>query len=471
MASIYKRDKRRRGAPYWIQFKDHQGKRRTVRGFTDKALTEQLAGKLEHEVLLIKRGLLNPHQAKHLMGTQGPLSDHLEVFERSLTDNTPKYIRLTMSRVRRIVDGCGFAAINELDGEAVQEFLRTLAEEEDLGHRTYNHYLQAMDAFCNWCVRTGRMMHNPLSQLERRNTEVDVRHQRRALRPNEFAALIASARSSDLPIQRYSGEERAQVYLVSYMTGLRKGELASLTPRSFDLDANPPTVTIEAKHSKHRKKDVLPLHPKLVEMLRPWLASFDAGEKLFPGLAGKKTWLMVRKDLERAGIPYETEEGIADFHAAGRHTHITELLRNGASLPEAQRLARHSDIKMTMRYTHIGIEDQAKALAALPAPDDMAKDQQPAGGKSAADPPEPASSSKEADSSALQMRCISRGVSRLSESSAVTDEVDPKRQNPCRSKGFDNVRRQASFPDKVEAAGIEPASRDISTRASTCVVD
>jgi hypothetical protein len=29
---------------------------------------------------------------------------------------------------------------------------------------------------------------------------------------------------------------------------------------------------------------------------------------------------MVKKDLERAGIPYETEEGTADFHAVGRHT-------------------------------------------------------------------------------------------------------------------------------------------------------
>ena len=77
---------------------------------------------------------------------------------------------------------------------------------------------------------------------------------------------------------------------------------------------------------------------------------------------------MVKKDLERAGIPYRTDEGFADFHASGRHTHITELLRNGATLPEAKELARHSTIQMTMKYAHIGIEDQARALAALPAP-------------------------------------------------------------------------------------------------------
>ena len=77
---------------------------------------------------------------------------------------------------------------------------------------------------------------------------------------------------------------------------------------------------------------------------------------------------MIKKDLQRVGIPYRTEEGTADFHAVGRHTHITELLRNGASLVEARELARHSDIRMTMRYTHIGLVDQARAVAAIPAP-------------------------------------------------------------------------------------------------------
>jgi hypothetical protein len=123
---------------------------------------------------------------------------------------------------------------------------------------------------------------------------------------------------------------------------------------------------LEAACSKHRRKDVLPLHPELVILLREWLAGLAPDELLFPKLARRRTWLMVKKDLERVKIPYENAEGIADFHAAGRHTHITELLRNGASLPETMKLARHADVKMTMRYAHIGIDDQSKAVGKLP---------------------------------------------------------------------------------------------------------
>ena len=181
-----------------------------------------------------------------------------------------------------------------------------------------------------------------------------------------MSQLVEAARSSTKSYQCYSGEQRARIYLLSYLTGLRKNEIASLTPESFQLDEQTPTLILEARSSKHRKKDVLPLHPQLVTLLRQWLPEYSPGEPLFPKLAKRKAYMMIRKDLEGAGIPYSTKDGDADFHAAGRHTYITGLLRNGTSLVVARELARHSDVKMRMRYTHIGLEDQAKGIQNLP---------------------------------------------------------------------------------------------------------
>ncbi len=149
---------------------------------------------------------------------------------------------------------------------------------------------------------------------------------------------------------------------------LRRQELGSLTPRSFRLDDDQPILKVAAACSKHRREDTLPMHPELVIMVREWVRDLGPDDLLFPRIERKKTWYMVKKDLERIGIPYETHEGIADFHAAGRHSHITGLLRNGATLVEARELARHADVRMTMKYTHIGLQDQADALAGLPLP-------------------------------------------------------------------------------------------------------
>ena len=198
------------------------------------------------------------------------------------------------------------------------------------------------------------------------NEEVDVRHKRRAISPREVQELVKSARESGVSIQRFDGEQRARIYIIAYMTGLRRKELGMLTKRSFDLQADPATLTVEAMTSKHRKKDTLPIHPDLVQMLSEWLADMAPGQKLFPNLEKKKTWLMVKKDLERVDIPYENDDGIADFHAAGRHTYITGLLSNGTSVVDAMKLARHSDVRTTMRYTHIGLEQQASAIKNLP---------------------------------------------------------------------------------------------------------
>ena len=45
-------------------------------------------------------------------------------------------------------------SIGKIDGEAVEQFLVALRAEEDLGARTYNHYLQAFGEFCKWLVET-----------------------------------------------------------------------------------------------------------------------------------------------------------------------------------------------------------------------------------------------------------------------------------------------------------------------------
>jgi site-specific recombinase XerD len=459
MATIYKRIKGRT-EPYIIQYLDHQGRRRTVKGYTDKGLTQELAAKLETEARLRTSGMVDPVHDRIAEQRSVEIEVHLKAFEKSISDNTPKYVKLTMSRVRRIVNGCGIATLVAIGAEQVQEFLRSLRTKEGIGHRTYNHYLQAFDTFCNWCVTTKRLVCNPILGLERLNTAVDVRHPRRALSVDEFSCLLDSARTSGKRIQGFSGEQRARIYTLSYMTGLRKKELASLTTRSFKLDASPPTVTVEAACSKHRRKDVLPLHPELVMQLPQWLKDVKPGQLLFPNLERRKTWLMVRKDLERVGIPYETEDGIADFHAAGRHTHITELLRNGTSLVDAKELARHSDVNMMMRYTHIGIDDQARAIGNLPTPKGRL---------------EAVAHETHAEDSALQMRCIFCCAKGHPVTSNGSEPSVQKRQNPWPAKGSDANSRRLSFPGKVEAAGIEPDQsfprhhcQSMPTRAKKC---
>ena len=163
--------------------------------------------------------------------------------------------------------------------------------------------------------------------------------------------------------------DRHMLYVMAMSTGLRASELASLTVESLQLEANPPTVTVQAGYSKRRRLDVLPLPADILELAREWIATKVSTERLWPGnwAARRAGGKILQADLKVADIPYQDAKGLfADFHAL-RHTYITNLARNGVPLATAQKLARHSTPVLTaQRYTHIDLNDQKPAVDRLP---------------------------------------------------------------------------------------------------------
>ena len=75
---------------------------------------------------------------------------------------------------------------------------------------------------------------------------------------------------------------------------------------------------------------------------------------------------MLRADLEAAGIESTDKAGrVVDFHSL-RHGYVSRIVDGGASVKEAQELARHSDPRLTMGYAHTRLHNKAKHLEDLP---------------------------------------------------------------------------------------------------------
>ncbi len=161
------------------------------------------------------------------------------------------------------------------------------------------------------------------------------------------------------------------LYRLALETGFRAKEILSLSRQSFDLDSDPPTITVEAACSKHRREDVQPIRQSFAEHLREWLRAAPEAGPVFP--VGHKDYVgrMFKQDLEAAGIPRCNEQGLVDMHSL-RHTFISRLAANNVHPSVAKELARHSTIAMTMDvYTHSYMESQRDALESLPEfPDD-----------------------------------------------------------------------------------------------------
>ncbi len=145
--------------------------------------------------------------------------------------------------------------------------------------------------------------------------------------------------------------------------------MASLTPKSFSLDGSRATVRCLPGYTKNGEEAVLPLRSEVASMVRKWLADKPADKRLWPGewASQRHGAEMIRIDLTAADIDYEDDSGrVADFHAL-RHTFISNLARAGVHPRNAQALARHSTIDLTMNvYTHVAMADLHDDVESLP---------------------------------------------------------------------------------------------------------
>jgi integrase/recombinase XerD len=363
---------------------------------SDKTAAQTMLNDRICKVERTKAGLVDPADEQR----KRPLREHLADFKRHLTNKgiTTKQVTESTKRIQKIVDSRKFKLISDLSADEVVEFLRELRE-TGKSAQTHNNYLASVKQFSRWLVRDRRIGFDSLAHISGQNVRLDRRHDRRALSSDEFNRLIQAARSGKT-IEAIAGPDRAMLYVLAAWTGFRKGELGSLTLRSFHLDDEPATATVAACYSKRRRQDSQVLHPAVAWQLKEWLATkpnLQPEDLLFPvsgrvpGGTERKTNKMMRLDLRAASakwinesqgqpdemarreksefLSYKSADGLfADFHS-NRHMFITSLEQAGLSPKMAQTLARHSDVRLTLGvYTHIGLHDQTSAIESLPAP-------------------------------------------------------------------------------------------------------
>jgi integrase len=180
------------------------------------------------------------------------------------------------------------------------------------------------------------------------------------------------------------GRERVLIYKTLVLTGLRKGELESLTVGQLYLDSSAAFAELNAADEKNREGNAVPIWADLADDLRAWLAgklqrlqqqARENGEPLPLRLPAEMPLFNVPKGLRRildrdlmlAGIPKRDERGrTVDVHAL-RTTFGTLLSKGGVAPRTAQAAMRHSDISLTMNvYTDPKLLDVHGALNALP---------------------------------------------------------------------------------------------------------
>ena len=355
-----------------------------------------------------------------------PLNKHIEDFRghmeaRGLHKDT---IGTRCCHLNTIITECRFRMFADISQSHVERWLLDMVRNEGMGLRTHNAYVAACIAFGNWAVKQGRLLVNPFAGLSKQNEQLDRRRIRRIFTSEELVKLFDAAENRPLqeamfkPVRtqekgrsripdepadldpdtidglQWLGRVRSMAYKTMAYTGLRFGELRSITIGQCRLDHEPAYLELKAADEKAKRGAQLPVPSFFKSELRQYLAERIkglAGEcRAFPGIYSDKPLFDLppkitrtfNLDLVFAGLAVKVEDKDGnmrvlkkndrgeslDVHAL-RHTFISNLALSGASMVTVAKAARHSDPKLTLRvYAHVNLAELSEAVSMLPNP-------------------------------------------------------------------------------------------------------
>nr|WP_315145195.1 site-specific tyrosine recombinase/integron integrase [uncultured Flavobacterium sp.] len=194
-----------------------------------------------------------------------------------------------------------------------------------------------------------------------RETKIDIDKIHRPKREKVLPNVLSKAEVK-LILNAPSNLKHKTMLSLIYSCGLRRSELLHLKPA--DIDSRRDIILI--RQSKGKKDRIVPLSPKILEMLRTYYITFKPTTWLFEGqIAGepyseKTLQSILKQALQKAGISKP-----ATLHWL-RHSYATHLLESGTDLRYIQELLGHNSSKTTEIYTHVS----TKSLQQIKSPFD-----------------------------------------------------------------------------------------------------
>lgn len=215
------------------------------------------------------------------------------------------------------------------------------------GKRTCDYDLSRLRRLFALCEAWGIAKGNPAKGVKFFHPD---NRRNRFLTHEEEAAIIAKA-----------PEWLSPAIVFSVNTGLRQGELVSLTWGQVDLARK--TVTVTADKAKSKKTRHVPLNALALEAINTQPRGFNPQAPVFPVVARYGTETL-RQAFRRAVRSLGMDSTAISWHTL-RHTFASRLVQSGVNLLTVKELLGHSSLVMVMRYAHLADENLKSAVDAL----------------------------------------------------------------------------------------------------------
>ena len=288
--------------------------------------------------------------------------------------------RMTIARIKRCFGSwLGDIPLSEIQTLSIEKW-RTKRLATGINRETVNRDIATFKAAISKAVEWSLLDEHPLSKLklfrvdhnpkvryldveEERQLRVALDHRENRLREERASGNAwRKARGYELypsyAEQAYVDHLKPMV-LLSINTGLRQGELFQL--KWCNVDFERALLTLDGHMTKSGRTRHIPLNAEALEVLKSWRESTQGNGLVFQSKTGnafysvRKSWLRILK-----------EANIHDFRWHDlRHHFASRLVMDEVDLNIVRELLGHSDLKMTLRYTHLAPAHKANAVAKI----------------------------------------------------------------------------------------------------------
>jgi site-specific recombinase XerD len=228
----------------------------------------------------------------------------------------------------------------EFNKTFVVRYLDWILYERNNSEVTYNNHLTFITNFINFCISRGWLKENFCAQIKRKKEQEKTRQ------------IFTTDVKEKVRKIKTINEGFYTLCMATYFCFIRRTELTKLKVKDISLATQ--TITIENSNSKNKKTEIITIPNSFMPLLVVHLKNannedfvfgsneFQPGKKSITPKKISDTWDKFRKQLN---IKNEYQ-----FYSL-KDTGITDLLNAGVPALKVRNQARHSDIKITEKYT------------------------------------------------------------------------------------------------------------------------
>ena len=307
------------------------------------------------------------------------LKQWLEKTKNSISSSTYyEYRKLVHNGICPYYEQKGIALL-DLKPYHIQDFYDHKLQNDHVSAATIHHYHASMHKALNYAVRMERIAANPADKVTLPKKEKHI--------SNHY-----SAEELKQVLEKAKGTQIEPVVRLAAWFGLRRGEIIGMRWSSIDFENNVLSVTGTVKDKGLSGSKIRNMYYESSTKTAASLRSFPMSEEVATYLTGLKaqqaiqkakegynhTWddfVCVRPNGDLIPPEYVTRAFPKLCEACGlrrlklhelRHTNISLLLAEGASMKELQEWAGHSSYATTANtYSHIQAKSKNRLIAAI----------------------------------------------------------------------------------------------------------